>query len=599
MLDHRVYRAAFLPALLALMLVAFSLGDRPDPATTRVAPDAFQGGRAFGAVRAPLPGTLVGMAETYAERRPGSAGDAALAGFVERTFVQSGFADAEYVRTAEIEADTPAGRATLRTVVAERQGLESRRLLVVAHRDALAAPGLAELSGTAVLLELARILADRDLRMTVVLASTSGGSGGAAGAREALRLAGGRVDAAIVLGDLASARTRRPWVVPWSADGRPAPHGLRRTVEAALRAETGADPGDVRTLSQMARRVVPVTVGEQGPINAAGVPAVLVSASGELGPRPGAKVRRQRLTSFGRGVLRALTAIETSLTAGGPRVDAGEGVTMLGRLIPDWAVRLLALCLLLPAALGAVDAYFRVRRRRLRAERWLAWAASWALPFLAAYLWLRALDLVGAIPALPAPAPPGNAEVTVAVIAAVVSAVAVAGLGFYARSLWLAGTGPGAAAGGAAAAVAVLTSALALLVWSGNPYAGLVLAAAAHAWLLVPAPDSRLRGAAAWGAAALGLLPAALVALVLILTLDLSAAETVRMGFDLLAGGETGLRDALALSLLGGLACATAAILRARGRAERQAPAEPLRTRGPRGYAGPGSLGGTDSALRR
>jgi hypothetical protein len=40
-------------------------------------------------------------------------------------------------------------------------------------------------------------------------------------------------------------------------------------------------------------------------------------------------------------------------------------------------------------------------------------------------------------------------------------------------------------------------------------------------------------------------------------------------------------------------------ILRTRRRAEARADPDPLRTRGPASYAGPGSLGGTESALRR
>jgi hypothetical protein len=49
------------------------------------------------------------------------------------------------------------------------------------------------------------------------------------------------------------------------------------------------------------------------------------------------------------------------------------------------------------------------------------------------------------------------------------------------------------------------------------------------------------------------------------------------------------------------LACLAAliAIMRARRRVAANAEPEQLRTRGPVSYAGPGSLGGTESALRR
>jgi hypothetical protein len=40
-------------------------------------------------------------------------------------------------------------------------------------------------------------------------------------------------------------------------------------------------------------------------------------------------------------------------------------------------------------------------------------------------------------------------------------------------------------------------------------------------------------------------------------------------------------------------------VMRTRRRVQSAAEPEPLRTRGPISYAGPGSLGGTESALRR
>jgi hypothetical protein len=605
MLDHRVYRAAFLPALVVLVVAAFALGGRPPAETTPVSPDQFDVSRTLGAVRAPLPGSLLGMAEAYPDRRPGSPGDMALANFMERAIVQSGFARSEAVRRIDVEGETVDGRRDLRLVLAERQGLSSRRVLILAHRDSLARPGTAELSGTAMLLELARVLADRDLQLTVVLASVSGGTGGFAGAREAVRRVGGPLDSVIVLGDLASRQPRRPWVVPWSVSGAPAPHALRRTVETALRAE-GAEPGGVRASAQWARRAFPVAVSEQGVINGAGPPAVLVSASGEIGPRPGARVSRERLQTFGRGVLRAFTALEGSQPESGSqpglsaRHDRG-GIITFKRLLPDWSVRLIVLTLLLPALLGAVDAFFRVRRRRLPVGRWLAWAASWGLPFVLAWLWLRALDAVRLVDALSAPAPPGAAGLSTGPLLAIGSAVLVIVLGFFARRRLLERVGPVGtpAAGGAAAAVALLIAVLAALVWLANPYAAVVLVAAAHAWLLVPAPESRLRGVPAAAAALAGLLPAGLIGLYYLVTLDLSATEALRLGFDLTAGGQVSLLDALVLALFAGLAIAVATILRGRGHAIAQAPPERIRTRGPVSYAGPGSLGGTESALRQ
>ena len=84
MLDVRVYRAAFLPALIALFLAAFSLADRPAPLTSPLSADAFDGARAFGG-KAPLRNSLSELAKSFPNRQTGSADDTALADRVAST----------------------------------------------------------------------------------------------------------------------------------------------------------------------------------------------------------------------------------------------------------------------------------------------------------------------------------------------------------------------------------------------------------------------------------------------------------------------------------------------------------------------------------
>ncbi len=71
----------------------------------------------------------------------------------------------------------------------------------------------------------------------------------------------------------------------------------------------------------------------------------------------------------------------------------------------------------------------------------------------------------------------------------------------------------------------------------------------------------------------------------------------------LLAGGHVGLGAALLWSVAFGCAAAAAMLARARpARAARRPDAASgveVTIRGPMSYAGPGSLGGTESALRR
>src|SRR4051794_24512516 len=299
MLDPRLYRVAFVPVLLALLVAAFSLQDRPRPIGTTQSPEGFDGLRAQK--------TLDDLAAAYADRRPGSDGDERLARYVAGQLRQT---VPGTVAEHRFEADTIDGKRDLVDVVATRPGQPGPPLVVVAHRDAAGHGAKAELSATAALLELARVAADGRLRRTITFISTSGGSGGFAGATEEARRLEGRADAVLVIGDVVGARSRRPFVVASSNDVGQAPLQLQRTVQAAVRAELGTDAGAPRALTQWLRLAVPVTISEQGPFLRAGQPAVLLSAGGERPPAADAPLREDRMVHFGRAGLRVLYALD-------------------------------------------------------------------------------------------------------------------------------------------------------------------------------------------------------------------------------------------------------------------------------------------------
>ncbi len=119
------------------------------------------------------------------------------------------------VHRSSFAARTTAGTRTVQNVLGVLPGSGNASIVVVAHRDAQSSPATAELSGTAVLLELARVLAGETVRHTIVLASTSGSAGAVGAARLASGLPG-PVDAVLVLGDLAAARPSGPLVDPWA-----------------------------------------------------------------------------------------------------------------------------------------------------------------------------------------------------------------------------------------------------------------------------------------------------------------------------------------------------------------------------------------------
>lgn len=563
MLDGRVYRAAFLPVIVAVMVVAFALGERPRPIRTTLAPDAFTGQRAFA--------ELSSLARRFPQRRPGEEGDAALALHVrdalQGTFVRTGGAGDEGVAAGSVEVrserhETVDGEKSIQTVVAERPGRDGRRILVVASRDAPGRGAAAELSGTAALLELGRLFEGRATRRTLTLVSTSGGTGGHAALRELAReLAGSRdgVDAAIVLGDVAGRTTRPPVVIPWSGRGGIAPLRLRRTVEDAVRLETGIAPSLPRMLAQLPRLAAPLTLTPQGALGAEGIAAVTLQASGERGPEAGAAVSRGRLQAFGRAALRSISALDN-----GPDVPAGprEYLVVQRRVLPAWAVALLVAALLLPALLAAVDGMARVRRRHDPILPWLRWILATTLCFALVALVLRVLGLADALPAPPGPVDPdalppeGTALAGVALL--VVGALLARPL--VARML---GAPRSAQAGspGAAAALAVTISLLAAVVCAINPYTALLLVLPAHLWMLAAVPEVRVARWACLALAVLGALPVLLLAVAYGLGLDLGPIDLAWTLTLLLSGGAAGPLGVIAWSAVA--ACGLLAFLAA------------------------------------
>jgi hypothetical protein len=431
-----------------------------------------------------------------------------------------------------------------------------------------------------------------------VLVSTSGATDGFTGARAwAEGAAGGEIDGVIALGDLAGTRVAKPWVVPWPEDRGSASLTLQRTVENAVRAEVGGQPGGSRATGQWIRRALPATVSEQGVIAEAGLPAVFLGVSGERGPRPDEPVHADRLDAFGRAALRAVEALD----AAAEPIESPRGIITMRNVLPDWAVRLLVGTLLLPALRTALDGFFRIRRRRLAVGPWLRWLAAIGLPVALAWVWLRLLGLTGALEPPDAPVLPPPPVETAGWVA-LGSLALVLALGWVVLRPLVAGRAAGRgspAAGSLAAATGAVLCSLAALVWVVNPYAAALLLPAAHLWLFAGAPQSRLHGWAGAGAVAAGLLPFAIVVLYYGLALHLNPLQLAWTAVLGGASGQLSLPAAIVVATM--LACLAGLVhvMRTRRRAQSHLPPEPLRTRGPATYAGPGSLGGTESALRR
>jgi hypothetical protein len=593
MLDPRLYRVAFVPVLLALLMAAFSLQDRPRAVGTTLSPEGFD--------RVLAQTSLSDLARRFPDRRPGSAGDDRLAAAVAAQLRKSVPGTVEVHR---YRGETIDGTRNLVDVVATRPGQPGPGIVVVAHRDAAGHGATAELSATAALLELARVAADGRLRRTITFISTSGGSGGFAGAREEADRLGGRADAVLVLGDVGGTRARRPFVVGFSDSRGHAPVQLQRTVQAAVRAEVGADPGSARALTQWLRMAVPVTISEQGPFLRAGQPAVLLSGSGEQPPAAGEPVRQARMLQFGRAALRVLYALDNAHDLAQPPHD---DLVIRGKVLPGWAVRLLVGTLLLPPLLVGIDALARLGRRREPMGAWGVWTLAGAVPFLMACLFAVLLAGAGLISVAPsAPIPPQALSLGGGPIVAFIAILLVFALGWLVvRPALLHAAGaakptrrtPGAETRGGVVAVGLATCVVTGGLWLGNPYAAALVVPAAHLWLWGLTPDLRLPRPASLLVVLLGLLPPALVAIADGHAFGLDLPHGAWFWTVLVAGGQIAPGSWVLWSFVWG--CAISAVLLAlrRPRPKDEEPDE-ITVRGPVSYAGPGSLGGTPSSLR-
>jgi hypothetical protein len=593
MLDPRIYRTGLIVAALALVVLAFSLQNQQTALNPTLAPEAFNGQN--------VALTMSSIAQGDPSRRPGSAGDDSLATQVKSTLRQYHFD----TTVDTFQGRTVDGTVPLENVVGVRPGMQSGSIVIVASRDALGAPAMAAASGTATLMELARNLEGETLHRSVVLASTSGSQGTTGAIRLAATLAG-PIDGVIVLGDLASARVQQPVILPWSTRQAVAPTILRNTVASALAAQTSLTNSFTGLGGQFAHLAFPFTLGQQAPFGAQGIPAVEISLSGEQGPAADAPVTDSKhLTATGRAVLQTISALDS-----GPTLVAPSAYVLLGgKVVPGWAISLFVLALLIPVIMTTIDGVARARRRGHVIWRSLVVVLAAAVPFvlgIGLVLLARAVGLIDTAPPGPVAAgaiPMGSGGVALLVAMAVVVLAGSAG------ALWLARRLPtrprtsrraaeGSGSDGAVAGLLVVMCAVTFAIWLTNPFAALLLVPALHLWLWAISPDLRVPLPARLALIAVGIAPVVLVAGYYANELGYGPVAAIWEMVLLLAGHGVSLVAALEWSVVLGclLSAATLSLLAARG--SRKVPT-PVTVRGPVTYAGPGSLGGTKSALRR
>ncbi len=550
MIDFRLYRLAFLPTLLVVIVVMFSLEGAPEALEPVTPPTTFEGDRAAAIARQ--------IATTAPDREPGSEGDAAVADLVLNRFED---VPAGAVSEQRFEASVDGEDVALRNVLLTLPGDAEATIVIAAARDAARAPGAASsAAATGILVELANAFRVSHEK-TFVLASTTASEPGATGIRELIKGLPERdtIEAVIVISQPGSASRKPPFVVSSSTGEASASVQLERTAERAIEIQALEGSSEDGAFTQLARLAIPSGLGDQAPLIAEGTDAIAISSAGER-PLNSDDDQLEDLSAksvdeFGRAAQSTVSAIDVSVAD--PIHGPETFVELDDNLLPGWALALLALALFMPAGVAAVDGCARAARQDLAIGGALAWAAARSLPFVGALAMLYALAIVGAIPRPEFPFDPAlyglGARGVIAFLAIAVVAAASAWL-LRSRGVTARRAPPPAVCG--LGAVAVIAS---VALWLANPYLALLAAPITHVWLLVagePSPARRVSGVVVSGLACLPLI-AASIAVARVLDLGLDAPWTFVL---MVADGQIGLLAVLALCFLGGVVAGVIAL---------------------------------------
>ena len=473
MVDFRIYRAGFAPALVAVVVLLFSLQGKPGPLPPVVATAEFDQASTMGIERQILREAPV--------RTPGSDGDAALADLVEKRF--------KSVSEGQVaEQRFSAGGSDLRNVILTLPGESSHLVVVMAGRDSENGPGAASsAAATAMLLELAEEMRTSRHTKTLVFVSTDGASDGALGAREfaAHYPDHDLIDGVVSLWQPGAAKRREPSMLAASTGPQSANLQLSQTAARALIDQAQTKPRQEGAFGAVAGLAFPSGLSESAALIDAQIPAIGLSSAGER-PLPPSEDTESDASPATIGALGRAALLLAATLDGAPdgRPDHGPRtyITLAGNIVPGWTLALLALTLLVPAALAAVDGIARELRRNQRVGWAFGWSASRALPPFAALFLLYLLGTAGIVPRPEFPFDPGSFRVGFGEVIAMLLLAAVVVGGFYLMRGWRVPQALPSAT--AVPAIGVLSVLAVLLAWLANPYLALLLVPLAHVWLV-------------------------------------------------------------------------------------------------------------------
>lgn len=588
MFDPRIYRAAFLPTLAAIVALMFSLEPAPRPLEQPISMPTFDGTAAARTARA-IP-SLAPAPE------PGSPGDAALADLVRERFRAI---DGGEVSIQDVDSSYRGDDVTLSNVILTLPGDSQEAILVIAQRDASSGTGAAtSAASTAALLTMADELGGSRHNRTIVLASTDGGSDGATGARDLvdqLASAGG-VSVGIVISQAGVGAAVQPLVIAGRTGPESAAPGLVETARSIVASQFGQKTSSPGPWQDLAGLAVPVTLGEQSALADEGVESLAIDPGGERGIDPGrsdaATVDSETLRATGAAALDLVLTLDEAAKL--PAAEPQSYLRLGDNLIPGWTLAALALALILPALLAAGDTWLREFRRDHRTRRSAPWALERILVPAAALVLAYGLSLIGLLPDPRFPYDPGRFPAGIeAPIAFVVLAGALVLAGLLIRPMRT----PLDSEPHALAAAAGLLGCVSLIgIWLLNPFLALLLVPTAHVWLLPARAAGPPRPGVIATVAALSLLPVLAAAATVAARLDLGLEAPWHL-LLLVVGGQIPIGVSLLwCGVLGGL---LAAVTAAAARPLLPIAETAASVRGAGSHAGPGALGGTPSALPR
>jgi Peptidase family M28 len=491
--NGRLYRMTALAVPIALIVAAFAVSEAsvlPPPTL----PPVYDGASAFRLADE--------LTRRIPDRSPGSSGAASAAAWVRSHFTELGLE----VEAAPFEAVVPGrGEVRLENITAIVRGRSGRAIVVVAHRDnAGEGPGANDnASGTATLIELARAYSAPQIGAagrvlpplnTIVFLSTDGGAAGALGAArfaERSRFAD-RVLAVISLDSLAGAGA--PQLHTAGDTARSPSPTLVRTAAVRVQEHAGAAPVRPNALEQLLDLAFPFSLYEQAPFVGRGMSAITLSTAGERPPTPFGDVPELLDAGSLDRLGRSTQALIGSLDQGFELAGASSARIQLGsRVVPGWAIGLVAAAALAPFLLAVVDLIARSRRRRvalLPAARCFARRLGFWLAAAILFVLLGAMGLwEDGEPRPLSPEASAASDWPTLELLLYASLAAAVWLVLRRRLVRRAPVAPEEELGGYTVALAVL-AVLGVVVFAWNPFALLLVLPSFHAWLWLP----QLRG---------------------------------------------------------------------------------------------------------